>query len=282
MTFEAGPYVYRGTAVHGDRERDGRRWAQSDGRGDPTRGDCTNVTSANGCTATATFARRREPHQQQRHQEHHHHQASSTTVVTFEAGPYVYRGTAVHGDSERDGRRWAQSDGRGGPTRGDCTNVTSTNGCTATATFARRREPHQQQRHQEHHDHQASSTTVVTFEAGPIRLSRHRLHGDRERDGRRRAQPDRRGGLHRRLHQRNEHERLHGDAEPLPAIANHTSSSDTKSITIEKASSTTAVAFEAGPYMYRGTAFTATANVTGVGWAQSRRSRWSTAATAPT
>ena len=63
--------------------------------------------------------------------------------------------------------------------------------------------------------------------------------------------------------------------------ANHTSSSDTKSITIEKASSTTAVVFEAGPYTYRGTAFTATANVTGVG-GLNQAVAGSTAATAPT
>ena len=114
----------------------------------------------------------------------HVNQASSTTAVAFEAGPYTYRGTAFTAT--------ANVTGVGGLNQavavvysGDCTNVTSMNGCTATANFA-------------------------------------------------------------------------GDA-------NHTSSSDTKSITIEKASSTTAVAFEAGPYTYRGTAFTATANVTGVG-----------------
>ena len=47
--------------------------------------------------------------------------------------------------------------------------------------------------------------------------------------------------------------------------ANHNGSTDSKSFTIEKASSTTTVTFESGPYMYRGTAFTATAGVMGVG-----------------
>jgi MBG domain (YGX type)/Galactose oxidase, central domain len=47
--------------------------------------------------------------------------------------------------------------------------------------------------------------------------------------------------------------------------ANHNGSSDSKNFTIEKASSTTTVTFESGPYTYRGTAFTATAGVTGVG-----------------
>ena len=47
--------------------------------------------------------------------------------------------------------------------------------------------------------------------------------------------------------------------------ANHNDSSDSKNFIIEKASSTTTVTFESGPYTYRGTAFTATAGVTGVG-----------------
>ncbi|HSE84647.1 MAG TPA: kelch repeat-containing protein [Candidatus Binatia bacterium] len=64
----------------------------------------------------------------------HVNQASSTTVVTFEAGPYTYRGTAFTAT--------AVVTGIGGLNQavavvytGDCTNVTSTNGCTATATF---------------------------------------------------------------------------------------------------------------------------------------------------
>src|SRR5438876_11558601 len=44
--------------------------------------------------------------------------------------------------------------------------------------------------------------------------------------------------------------------------ANHTGSSDSKTFTIGQASSTTVVSFEAGPYTYRGSAFTATVAVT--------------------
>jgi hypothetical protein len=47
--------------------------------------------------------------------------------------------------------------------------------------------------------------------------------------------------------------------------ANHNGSSDSKNFTVEKASSTTVVTFEGGPYTYRGTAYTATAKVTGAG-----------------
>ena len=62
-------------------------------------------------------------------------QASSTTAVTFEAGPYTYRGTAFAAT--------AAATGAGGLNQslsltysGDCTNVTVANGCSASATFA--------------------------------------------------------------------------------------------------------------------------------------------------
>ncbi len=62
--------------------------------------------------------------------------AGSTTTVTFEAGPYVYRGTAFTATAEVTGV------GTTGFTSsvpvvytGDCTNVTTTDGCTATATY---------------------------------------------------------------------------------------------------------------------------------------------------
>jgi hypothetical protein len=45
--------------------------------------------------------------------------------------------------------------------------------------------------------------------------------------------------------------------------ANHTGSTDTKSITIDKASSSTFVSFGSGPFIYTGSAFTATVQVTG-------------------
>src|SRR5205809_170762 len=51
----------------------------------------------------------------------------------------------------------------------------------------------------------------------------------------------------------------------FPGDANHTGSSDSKTFTIGQASSTTVVSFEAGPYTYRGSAFTATVAVTGAG-----------------
>src|SRR5207247_10311566 len=61
--------------------------------------------------------------------------APSVTSVTFEAGPYVYRGSAF--------TAIAAVTGVGGLNQllavqysGDCTNVTSANGCVASATYA--------------------------------------------------------------------------------------------------------------------------------------------------
>jgi hypothetical protein len=61
--------------------------------------------------------------------------AASTTLVTFEPGPYVFRGTPYTAT--------AQATGAGGLNEsvpvvysGNCTLVTTPNGCTATATYA--------------------------------------------------------------------------------------------------------------------------------------------------
>ncbi|HZI20287.1 MAG TPA: Ig-like domain-containing protein [Pyrinomonadaceae bacterium] len=60
--------------------------------------------------------------------------AASVTVVTFEAGPYVYRGLAFTAKAEMAG-----TGGTSVPVTvsytGDCTNVTVADGCTATATY---------------------------------------------------------------------------------------------------------------------------------------------------
>src|SRR5207245_8135510 len=145
-------------------------------------GDCTNVMAANGCTATATFGGDGNHLGSNDSKCITIIKASSTTVVTFEAGPYVYRATPFTAT--------AVVTGVGGLNSavlvvysGDCTNVTAANGCTATATFG-------------------------------------------------------------------------GDGNDL-------GSSDSKSITIVKASSTTVLTLEAGPYAYRSSPFTATAAVTG-------------------
>jgi hypothetical protein len=61
--------------------------------------------------------------------------AQSATVVSFEAGPYTYRGSAYMASAVVSGVAGLSQD-VSVVYSGDCTNVTSTNGCTATATFA--------------------------------------------------------------------------------------------------------------------------------------------------
>ena len=62
-------------------------------------------------------------------------QAISATVVTFEAGPYTYRGTAFTATANVTG---VGTLNQSVPVvySGECTNVTITNGCTAAANFA--------------------------------------------------------------------------------------------------------------------------------------------------
>jgi hypothetical protein len=183
VTFENAPYTYRATAFTATAAVTGVGGLNSPVAVVYT-GDCTNVTTANGCTATATFAGDTNHLGSTDNKSITITKATSTTTVTFENAPYSYRATAFTAT--------AAVTGVGGLNSqvaviysGECINVTTANGCTATATFA-------------------------------------------------------------------------GDA-------NHDGSSDHKSITITKAGSTTAVTFEPAPYIYRATAFTATAAVTGVG-----------------
>jgi hypothetical protein len=56
------------------------------------------------------------------------------TAVTFEPGPYVYRGTPFTATAQVTGANLDQSVHV--DYSGDCTNVTVADGCTATATFA--------------------------------------------------------------------------------------------------------------------------------------------------
>src|SRR5207247_950448 len=98
-------------------------------------GDCTNVTVANGCTATATFAGDQNHDGSTDAKSVTLTKAGSSTVVTFEAGPYVYRGTAFTAT--------ALASGVGGLSQamavgysGDCSDGTTAGGWTGTATGA--------------------------------------------------------------------------------------------------------------------------------------------------
>jgi hypothetical protein len=97
-------------------------------------------------------------------------QASSTTVVTFEAGPYTYRGTAFTATANVTG-----AGGLSSPVAvvysGDCTNVTSANGCTATATYAGDANHTGSSDNKSLTITQAPSTTMVTVTPGTQQYS---------------------------------------------------------------------------------------------------------------
>src|SRR5207247_245062 len=61
--------------------------------------------------------------------------AASYTVVTFEAAPYTYRGTAFTAPAQEGGVGRLTAAVTPVVYTGDCANVTSANGCTATATY---------------------------------------------------------------------------------------------------------------------------------------------------
>ncbi len=62
--------------------------------------------------------------------------APSTTTLSFEAGPYVYRGTAFTATADANGIGTTGLTSVTPVYSGDCLNVTVPNGCTATATYA--------------------------------------------------------------------------------------------------------------------------------------------------
>lgn len=94
--------------------------------------------------------------------------APTTTTVTFEAGPYVYRGTAFTATANVTGAGGLSQAVTPVNYTGDCTNVTSANGCSASATYA------ESANHFSSNDSKsititpATPTVTVTFGASPI------------------------------------------------------------------------------------------------------------------
>src|SRR5207302_499935 len=92
-------------------------------------------TNVGDYTATASFAGDANHSSSQGSANFAITKAASSTTVTFEAGPYVYRGTAFTATATVTGAGTIAGSATIVYT-GDCTNVTTTNGCTATATYA--------------------------------------------------------------------------------------------------------------------------------------------------
>jgi len=262
VTFEAGPYTYRGSPFTATVSVTGAGGLALSPL--PTyAGDCENVTVVDGCTASYTYAGDANHTGSSDSESITITQASSTTTVTFEAGPYEYRGSPFTAT--------VSVTGAGGlslsPTpsySGDCENVTVADGCTASYTYDGDVNHTGSSDSESITITQASSTTTVTFEPGPYEYRGSPFTATVSVTGA--------GGL-----SLSPTPTYSGDCENVTVVdgctasytfagdTNHTGSSDSESITITQAPSTTTVTFEAGPYVYRGSAFTATVSVTGAG-----------------
>src|SRR5256712_111036 len=184
-------------------------------------------------------------------------QASSTTVVSFEAGPYTYRGSAFTAT--------VAVTGAGGLSltpapsySGDCTNVTGPNGCTASYTWT------PDANHTGSSDSksititQATSTTTVSCPAGPYTYT-----GSAQTPCSATVTGASLSLTPTPNYTNNTDAGTASASYTLGADPNHTGSSESQTFTIAKAGSTTTVT--AGSFIYDGSPHAATAVVNGVG-----------------
>ena len=180
--------------------------------------------------------------------------------MTFEAGPYVYRGSAFTAT--------ATVTGAGGLSvdvlvtySGDCENVTTADGCTASATYAG----------DANHTTSSDAKSITILKADPtIVVTPYSVIFDGAAHT---ATGTAKGVLDEDLVGLDLSGTTHTAAGAYAAdpwtftdvTGNYNDASGTVDDAIGLASSTTVVTFEAGPYVYRGSAFTATATVTGAG-----------------
>src|SRR5678816_4332971 len=191
----------------------------------------------------------------------------TTTTVTFEPAPYTYRGTAFTATAQATGIGLSPVDVTASIVYGgDCTNVTVTNGCTATASYAGDTNHAGSNGNASITIAKAASTTTVTFEPAPYTYRGTAFTATAQATGIGLSPVNVTASIV-----------YSGDCTNVTVTngctatasyagdTNHAGSNGNASITIAKASSTTTVTFELGPYVYRGTAFTATAQATGIG-----------------
>ncbi len=193
--------------------------------------------------------------------------ATTTTTVNFETSPYVYRGSAFTATASVTG---VGSQSFTVPVTvtysGDCTNVTGPNGCTANASYAGDA------------NHSGSSDSKsITITKAPSSVTVAPL--STQYDGTPKTTTANVAGVGTGITQTVTWS-YSGNCSAAPVNVaetpctaradyagdtNHSTSFGTNTITITPAATTTTVNFETSPYVYRGSAFTATANVTGVG-----------------
>ena len=192
--------------------------------------------------------------------------APTTVTVTFESGPYVYRGTPFTATARATGTELDEDISASIVYSGDCTNVTSPNGCTATASFAG-------------DTNHAPSTSFASITIGQATPTVTISGGTFTYDGNPHPATGSVTGVNSETFTPDFAYTPPGDATaPINAgtyavvgsFAGNTNynpaTSSSASIVIGQASTTTTVTFASvPPYIYNGMPFTATARVTGAG-----------------
>jgi hypothetical protein len=246
VSFGAGPFVYTGTAFTAT--------STATPAGTATMaytGDCTNVGAT--CTATATYAGDANHAGSTATANVTITKATSTTTVSFGAGPFVYTGAAFTATSTVTPAGSATI-----AYAGDCTNAGSS--CTATATFAGDANRTGSSATASITIAKAASITTVSFGAGPFVYTGSAFAATASVNPTGTATIAYTGDCTNAGSGCTATATYAGDV-------NRSASSATASITITKAASATTVNFGAGPFTYKGSAFTATASVSPAGTA---------------
>ncbi|MBI3567058.1 MAG: hypothetical protein HY084_02490 [Gemmatimonadetes bacterium] len=184
-------------------------------------------------------------------------QAPTTTTVGFGAGPFVYTGSAFSATASVSGGGIGAS--ATVAYSGDCTNAGNT--CTATATYAGDATHAPSSATASITITKAPTTTTVSFGAGPFVYTGSAFTATAT------VSPAGTAAITYTGDCTNAGSTCTATA-AYAGDANHTgSTSAPTTITIAKAPSTTTVSFGAGPFVYTGSAFTATASVTPSGTA---------------
>jgi hypothetical protein len=269
VTFEAGPYTYRGTAFLATATATGAGSLSVAVTPVTYGGDCTNVTSDNGCSASATFAGDANHEGSSGSANITITKATPTVTVTapnatYTGSPYAGLSYTIKGVGNVDLTpatvNYSGANGTVYPK--DPTPPTNAGDYTVRVSFAGNQNYAPAGANAAFTIAKATSTTVVTFEAGPYVYRNSTFTATVSVSG-----------VNLNLAPSPSYS---GDCTNVTVLygctasysyagdENHESSSDSKSITILKAPSTTAVTFEVGPYTYRASPFTASVSVTGV------------------